>query len=622
MKKIVVMLLAFLFLFAGCKTKKNDDTDKNDTNNNIPEPTQQSPQQTPEASIMDSRVQAGSEKNVWILANDTVESMSQSQMQLFSDELLMSCVAADEEKCSTILTLVSLSSGEKTAQREITSSGCVTVQTGDSLIGVCDSASGWVQILDKNLDTVKTYEYPQNGENWYLSGNMDTLYIVSYSDGVEAVELDSGERTAVLPDAADAIVCGASNEYVIISYVDMGAKKNVSCCLELLTGEITDLPADGTVSYASRDDGMWLLQDGNNYGMYTFYEKGQTKEVNVGESQMILLPQKKLMVISGGRDLSMYDTDGTYISGCALQPGEYNSVGHDFLWSGQWNGYFFLDRTEYGDRLMFWDVSVKADGEPLIFADENDSETFEHLADEELYIRAGQMSEKYGMDIRIAEQCSDDYAGFTAYIVTDTSQITDALDVLERAFDRYPDGFFEQLEYGSIKKLAVELVGGITPKTDNTEVNGAAAFAHVQAEQMLISIDVNTIIELYVYHEISHLIDSFLEWDAYLRDDALYSDEGWMELQPVGFEYAYSYVSIPESVKQYYTSGYFVSDYACTYPTEDRATLMADAMTEQTDMFDANPQLKEKLDYYSRCIRDCFNTDGWPEVTAWEQVLY
>ena len=89
MKKIVVMLLAFLFLFAGCKTKKNDDTDKNDTNNNIPEPTQQSPQQTPEASIMDSRVQAGSEKNVWILANDTVESMSQSQMQLFSDELLM-----------------------------------------------------------------------------------------------------------------------------------------------------------------------------------------------------------------------------------------------------------------------------------------------------------------------------------------------------------------------------------------------------------------------------------------------------------------------------------------------------------------------------------------------------
>ena len=218
MKKIVVMLLAFLFLFAGCKTKKNDDTDKNDTNNNIPEPTQQSPQQTPEASIMDSRVQAGSEKNVWILANDTVESMSQSQMQLFSDELLMSCVAADEEKCSTILTLVSLSSGEKTAQREITSSGCVTVQTGDSLIGVCDSASGWVQILDKNLDTVKTYEYPQNGENWYLSGNMDTLYIVSYSNGVEAVELDSGERTAVLPDAADAIVCGASNEYVIISF--------------------------------------------------------------------------------------------------------------------------------------------------------------------------------------------------------------------------------------------------------------------------------------------------------------------------------------------------------------------------------------------------------------------
>ena len=28
-----------------------------------------------------------------------------------------------------------------------------------------------------------------------------------------------------------------------------------------------------------------------------------------------------------------------------------------------------------------------------------------------------------------------------------------------------------------------------------------------------------------------------------------------------------------------------------------------------------------KLEYLCRCIRDCFDTTGWPETTVWEQVL-
>ena len=46
------------------------------------------------------------------------------------------------------------------------------------------------------------------------------------------------------------------------------------------------------------------------------------------------------------------------------------------------------------------------------------------------------------------------------------------------------------------------------------------------------------------------------------------------------------------------------------------------AMLGSDFVYESNPYLRDKLAYYSECIRDCFNTDGWPEVTAWEEMLY
>ena len=37
--------------------------------------------------------------------------------------------------------------------------------------------------------------------------------------------------------------------------------------------------------------------------------------------------------------------------------------------------------------------------------------------------------------------------------------------------------------------------------------------------------------------------------------------------------------------------------------------------------FESGTVLTKKLDYYSRCIRDAFDTEGWPAVTIWEQYL-
>jgi hypothetical protein len=82
-----------------------------------------------------------------------------------------------------------------------------------------------------------------------------------------------------------------------------------------------------------------------------------------------------------------------------------------------------------------------------------------------------------------------------------------------------------------------------------------------------------------------------------------------------------SYTEIPGELLSFLESGYFITEYALTYPTEDRATLMEAAMSLYTWDFEPGSGTRQKLQYYADCIRDCFDTSGWPERTLWEQVL-
>ena len=51
------------------------------------------------------------------------------------------------------------------------------------------------------------------------------------------------------------------------------------------------------------------------------------------------------------------------------------------------------------------------------------------------------------------------------------------------------------------------------------------------------------------------------------------------------------------------------------------AFLLASAMMNERDKFEVDSGRREKLQFYADCIRDFFNTEGWPETTLWEQVL-
>ena len=200
-----------------------------------------------------------------------------------------------------------------------------------------------------------------------------------------------------------------------------------------------------------------------------------------------------------------------------------------------------------------------------------------------------------------------------------------ALDTLEKALSQYPEGFFRQLCYGAVETVRIELVDALTVKEDaQNQPDAAIGFAQNMGSYYLVVLDGYQLREATIFHELSHLIDKRLEWDALIREDALYSNEAWIALQPPGFQYGYSYSDYaidPETVQAYVDSGDFITDYSMTNPTEERAVLMETAMVDGTWAFEPGTGRRAKMQYYADCIRDCFNTDGWPETTLWEQVL-
>ena len=614
MKRITALLSILLLLLSGCAIR-------NPATPPATLPAAQTEPSRPEATIMDGRAAAGSLGNVWYLPNDAVASMGAPTLYSFGGNLLLVSLTGDETGFQTELKLISQKDGTLLAERVFAGSGCEQVQTGPGGIGLYDSVFGTVQVLDEALEPIRAYTPAADSENWALSGDMQTLYILSYQDGVFALNLDGGEKRQLL-DGTWVSVIGRDNRNVIFTYVDRRTQRSSGACLNLETGNLEAIPASGTFGTAGRAGDIWLLGGDMDWNSYRLLNGDKTGTVSVPDGWLTLLDTGCILKQEYDCCLTLYSADGRFLSRCERPRNADVSLNTGFVWSDLWNGYFFTDYTGSATRLLFWDPTVAVTGENLALSDVQPDEKPEGtVLDQAFYARADELSRRFALDIRIADCCTLDYSHYDSWPLTEPEAVWQALDVLEAALSAYPDGFFPQLLYGPVGKIQIEIVGGLTPKADAGVGATAAGFTQQLGDHNLMALDGWTLDDSTIFHEFSHMIDARLRWDADLRENALFSEERWLKLQPEGFEYAYSYEDIPERVTRYYASGYFAADYACTFPTEDRATLMAAAMTNATYEFDTQSGLRPKMDYYSRCIRDCFDTAGWPAQTAWERIL-
>ncbi len=613
MKRKLIGLICVCMLLSGCRTSSSMPLQTE------PPAMESMPTQS-HLPLLEQGIVLEENSNLRYIPNTAVESMTAPELRPFGHGLLLSECVEDE----LVLKHISLEDGALVAEGSVTAAPGTKLCIGSGEIGLCDRALGQISILDEQFRLLRAYDVPGEGDDWYLNSELDTLYIFYYDRGLMARNLETGAELWLVDNGFRVIPMGNGTGYVFFSYTDRSDQKTYTRCLNLSVSTMETLPIDDSVSGGIRQGETWLLHSNESDGLHVLVQGESVHSFVWTDSPVRLLSPKRHLLVTdpSARNLFLYETDGTFLSGCALPQNSNAMVGTDFVWSGYWEGYFFTDFFDSSCQLMFWNVNTDCEGEDLQMLPLGETQQSQSVVESSLYKRAAQLSQRFGVDIRIAEQCSLDYSSYDAHAINDPVSIRAALDILEECLSMYPEGFFRQLTFDTIKTVRFELVGGLNVKDGiDTHPPSAGGFAQNMGSYYLVALDGYTLLTQTVFHEISHVIDARLKWDSMIREDALYSEETWLALQPEGFHYAMSYTDIPAELLHFMESRYFITDYALTYPTEDRARLMESAMCNFTWDFEPGSGTRKKLQYYADCIRDCFDTEGWPEVTLWEQVL-
>lgn len=516
---------------------------------------------------------------------------------------------------TTEICIVDLDAGKVLSQAEIPVSTSMMPQVlGDSLY-LIDNETGTILQLDKYLNEVDRWHLDFTESALYMAGN-GTAYVSNWGETAYAVDLETGAQKPILDADSDLSYLDVSTQYLKVTYYHPDSGEECNAFIDLHTLERYDPPIQSS-SNCELLDGVFLLNDYDDSYEYTLIpSEGDPLTVHLGYDYLRLLDGGQLLRISDeNNQLSIHDLSGKSLVQCTISERDYGYETIELIPSEAYGGYYVL-LFNYGGgmRLLYWDVTKSAPGEDIPFA------PIPSPTEQEAQIqqRISRIEEEYGLNILAGVEAQDYFYDFEAEVVTDFGDILDALDVLEDALEDYPANFFRQLRYGDIHRTEIHLMGTLTP-TNSQYTDTYAAFVQEGYDEHVMVMDIYVSDETTYYHEFSHIIDSFLEWDALNREDALFSDEQWCSLNPGWFPgYTYDY-SWEQYVEDYAA---FVDSYSTINPTEDRARVLEYAMADygQWTFEDAKVLLK-KLDYYCRCIRDAFDTTGWPERVLWEQYL-
>ena len=580
-------------------------------------------------SILDKRVQSDENGVVWNIPNTYIEQGVQQTLVSFGEYLLVYGTGLDEEdRLVSKLAVLSLENGEVLHEANVVDFEMPNVQVLENMVVVSDFLDGKVKFFDSKLQEIKTYCTNLEHSATYASPSGNTLYSITQKDGIQVLDMKTNKKTTLLKKTTNLFVSNVSEEMVSVTYTDLKTQLDTYAVLDLAKGTVETVPFSGAVYDVECQNNIWkaAMMYGEDYIIGT--KEKQNKFVPNDENAIVsMLSDNKLLTSNYGKNgicyLKLYDIEGKFLSEAVLPSGcMYSFV--DPVWSEYDGGYFFIANHLGKDMLLFWDLSKQVEGEDLHLKKyPEDSKQYGSKISETLYKKAEEMSLKYGIDVKIAEQTDTQFLDFSAKEEFGEDEISFGLDMLEKVLACYPDNFMKQLLYGSQQEIEVHLVGTLTRYSTEETQSGFTSFDAFVEEQggktvLVADITRENVLEQTLYHEIAHLIDGKLAFDASLREDAIYSEEAWQKLNPKGFTYAESYHDIPMELYDDKYDDYFIDVYSKTFAKEDRARIMEYAMMERDNVFSANPKIKAKLEYWSACIRDAFDTTGWSKEMKWE----
>lgn len=532
------------------------------------------------------------------------------------------------------LQLISPKDGEIMATTSLNNMEMPSIQDcGDTLV-INDWGNGKILLLDEKLQEIASYQVECEYNSMYVSPDADKVYVFSPEQGLKITDLDSGKMKVKLEDTVNLFVSNECGNVITFSYTDRKTQLDEFGILNLENGEITDFQYDGPIYDLKSVNDTWIATDSENTSVHYIgnEEELKTFEYNDVFTSVEMRPESGYLLFrnydeNGFLGMTLYSTEGELISKFENSL-EGADIQNELIWSEGDHGFFFIMMDDSGnDKMMFWDMSTVVSGKDLSFQLVSKEILPEDAVSQELYTKAKAIGYKYGIEIRIADQMDEDYIDYKVEEMLDEDQIEAALEILGRELLIYPEEYFSQLLYGSIREIEIHLAGTLTnlslPEEDVNGFTSYSGFAQTRNGKAVLVLDVNEGDNLaqFIHHELFHLADNKLSFDAMIREDAMYSEDEWMKLNPEGFEYPYSTFQLPEEIYNEEYDVWFIDLYSRTTPGEDRARIMEYAMLGDYNMFIAAPHRQAKLEYLNNCIRDAFDTTGWPEITVWEETL-
>lgn len=534
----------------------------------------------------------------------------------FDGDLLLWSIDDHLENTSVVeMCLIELDDGTVAAEREISLPNFASPQILGSSIFLCDNYNGTILELNKKLETVNTWNIEHEPATFTM-GNGGMLYLYDWNGTVTRLDLNTGEELPLLTGTEYIEYYTVHSDYITVEYyTDSGMK--AAAVLDLITGDVLHLPLEGAFNNIYYENGIWLADTyRDHYVAYVCDASGEPLRADLEYATLQMLDDGNILCIwDDGCHISLHDSKGAALAQTTLTSTPYSYMAATLIPSQSFGGYFVV-ATDYASsiRLLYWDTSIGEIGDDIPFAPIPEPSEWEAA----LRQRARQLQETYGLTIFLGEDAETSFYDFEAVYVTDWELVDEQMDVLEDALQDYPEGFFRQLRYGDIHCIEIHLVGNLNATTAEY-VHTYEAFVQYEYDRFVMGVDLYLVNKETYYHEFSHMIDKFLEWDFYNREDAVFSEDGWNSLNPSwfpGYSYDYSrelFLVDDES---------FVDSYSTINPTEDRARVLEYAMADYGSwVFDDREILREKLAYYCRCIRDAFDTTGWPDDLLWEQYL-
>lgn len=583
-------------------------------------------------SLMDGRTELA--PGLYRLSNATVDSLLwASSVQMYGDCLLIGSSTSSRSPgdfstgLGYQLQLLDRKTGELKARVLLDGMAAPGVQVCGDRIAVMDANAKTLRLFNELLRETDSMTIPALAYPCFLNADATGLYY--FRDGtLEVLNLKTNKTTRLLAQDSNIYPGSRIGDSLTFSYIPAGESVSRFACLNLATGRIHQPPYQTSYANAVCNKKLWLglisfsdavyyIGNGKNGG---FLEMGNRYGTLIDGPAPLLLTTYS----SGKTTMALYGENGRSFGSCTL--GGRDATVTDPLWSEEEQGYFMLSLNGSGSAsLLFW-TPLEAGEDLELLPQASASPAPGRCAAQKLYDRAAALSEQYGLTVCIAEDCPEEHLSFTADLMEDYWLISNGLDQLEKALSAYPAGFFEQLRYGPYTDTRISLTGTIHPRNVPEDAAGFTAFSayveHQEPEHRM-ALDVTQYgLEQNIYHEFSHIIDQKLQYEA-MQGRTGYSEEGWAALNPPEFIYIWDAYQVPDSYRNDGFDSYFIDLYSRTFPAEDRARVLEYAMSGQDWMFEQTTRgpLRQKLHYYSTCIREAFDTTGWPEVTRWEEPL-